>query len=365
MAENKLEQLHEVGQSVWLDFISRSFIDEGGLQDYVDQGLRGVTSNPSIFEEAISEGEEYDQDLARLASEGLSVQAVYENLAVKDIQEACEILQPVYEESRGADGFVSLEANPHLAHNTAGTILEVQRLWEMVDRENLMIKVPATPEGIPAVEVLTAQGYNINITLMFSLEQYEQVAEAYLSGLEQFAAQGGDPSTVSSVASFFVSRIDVKVDRMLDALRDLEAEELKGRIGIASAKMAYQRYLKKFSTVRWDRLADQGARVQRVLYGSTSTKDPAYSDTLYPDNLIGKDTVNTLPPETLEAFLDHGTVSASLTKDVGQAEMDLSLLTALGIDLHHVTLELLDEGVIKFANSYDELMSSIAEEIED
>jgi len=365
MSNTTLEQLHDYGQSVWLDFISRGFLDQGGLQDYVDQGLRGVTSNPSIFEKAISEGEEYDEDLAALAAEGLSTQSIYENLAVEDIQRACEILEPVYEQSGGADGFVSLEANPHLAHNTAGTILEIQRLWEMVDRDNLMIKVPATPEGIPAVEVLTAQGYNINITLMFSLAQYEQVAEAYLAGLEQFAARGGDLSSVASVASFFVSRIDVKVDRMLEAVRDPGAEELQGRIGIASAKMAYQRFLKKFSSVRWNRLADQGARVQRVLYGSTSTKNPAYSDTLYPDNLIGEETINTLPPETLEAFLDHGTVSASLTEDVGQAEMDLSRLAALGIDLHHVTLELLDEGVIKFANAYDELMRSIAGEIED
>lgn len=360
MTDTKMHQLQEYGQSIWLDFISRSFLEGGGLADYVERGLRGVTSNPSIFEKAISGGEEYDQDLSNLASRGLSVQAIYEQLAVEDIQSACEVLLPVYEESGGADGYVSLEANPHLAHNTAGTILEVQRLWEMVDRENLMLKVPATREGIPAIEVLTAQGYNINVTLLFSLAQYEAVAEAYISGLEQFAAQGGDLSSVASVASFFVSRIDVKLDRILTTFREPEAEQLQGRIGIASAKMAYQRFLKLFSSVRWKRLADQGARVQRVLYGSTSTKNPAYSDTLYPDHLIGRDTVNTLPPETLDAFLDHGKVSASLIENPDQAERELSQLAALGVDLHHITLELLDEGVVKFANAYDDLMSSIA-----
>jgi len=360
VSSDTFQKLADHGQSIWLDFIRRSFLEEGGLEEFVQQGLRGVTSNPSIFDQAISEGEEYDQELRKLAEAGKTTGEIYEALAAADIQDACDILRPVYDESQGADGYVSLEADPHLAHDTGGTIAEVQRLWEMVDRPNLMIKVPATPEGIPAVETLTGQGYNINITLMFSLEQYRQVSEAFISGLEHFVDGGGDPSRVASVASFFVSRIDVKIDRMLAAREDPRARELQGKIGIASAKLAYQLFVEKFSTQRWKDLADQGGRVQRVLYGSTSTKNPEYPDTLYPDNLIGRDTINTLPPDTLEAFLDHGTIQDTLTADIPQAEAQLRELADLDIDLNHITKELLDEGVVKFANSFDELMLSIA-----
>lgn len=361
MENQTLQKLQEQGQSIWLDYIRRSFLEDGGLEEYVDKGVRGVTSNPSIFEKAISDGSEYDQGIAELTLRGKSTREIYETLAVNDIQRACTILYPVYEESEGQDGFVSLEANPHLAYDTRGTIAEVKRLWDLVDRPNLMIKVPATPEGIPAVEELIGQGYNINITLMFSLKQYDQVSEAFISGLEAYREQGGDLSQISSVASFFVSRLDVKLDRVLTALDVPRSQELKGKIGIANARMAYQRFREKFYTERWQRLADQGAQVQRVLYGSTSTKNPAYSDTLYPDNLIGDHTVNTLPPRTLEAFLDHGTVSPSLTQGVDQAREQLDHLAHLGIDLEHITRELLAEGVIKFANSFDELMLTITQ----
>lgn len=360
MPETKMHQVREIGQSIWLDFIRRSFLDEGGLNEYIEKGLCGVTSNPSIFDKAISKGEEYDQDIADMASKGRPTRDIYEALMVEDIKQACDILLPVFEESDQKDGFVSLEVNPHLAHDTSGTIDEVKEYSSRVDRPNLMIKVPATPEGIPAVEELTAQGFNINVTLMFSLEQYEQVAEAYINGLERLAENGGNVSEIHSVASFFVSRLDVKLDRMFQAIDDPLAQELMGNIGIANAKMAYQRFLDKFSTDRWEDLAEQGANVQRVLYGSTSTKNPDYPDTLYPDNLIGQDTINTLPPETLDAFLDHGRVRETLTEDIDTAQNQLEKLQPLDINLENITMELLDEGVIKFANSFDELMISIS-----
>ncbi|MBS3752318.1 MAG: transaldolase [Anaerolineales bacterium] len=360
MNQTKLHQLEELGQSIWLDFIRRSILENGELQEYVEKGLRGVTSNPSIFDKAISDGEEYDQTITDLTSQGKSTHEIYEALAVADIQKACDILSPVFEQSHREDGYVSLEANPHLAHDTQGTIEEAQRLWDLVDRPNLMIKVPGTPEGVPAIETLTSQGYNINVTLLFSRSQYDQISDAFISGLEQFAADGGDPKDVSSVASFFVSRIDVKIDRILGAMDEPDAKGLQGKIGIASAKMVYQDYLEKFTGNRWKSLAEQGARVQRVLYGSTSTKNPAYPDTLYADELIGEDTINTLPPQTLDAFLDHGTVSNTLTTDIEKVKQQLSQLSSLGINLENITKELLDEGVVKFANSFDELMVSIS-----
>lgn len=361
MTKTKLHELKALGQSVWLDYIRRSFLDKGKLTEYVQKGLRGVTSNPSIFDKAISEGDEYDQTIAALVSQGKSTQEIYETLAVEDIQKACDILESVYEESDGADGYVSLEVNPHLAHDTEGTIQEARRLWDQVDRPNLMIKVPGTPEGVPAIETLTSQGYNINVTLLFSRKQYDQISDAYLSGLEQYMKDGGDPQDIASVASFFVSRIDVKMDRILGATGQPHAEKLQGKIGIALAKMVYQDFLRKFNSKQWERLAKKGARAQRVLYGSTSTKNPAYPDTLYPDHLIGKDTVNTLPPKTLEAFLDHGTVSESLIQGIAEVEKELERISSLGIKIENITKELLDEGVVKFANSFDELMVSISD----
>jgi transaldolase/glucose-6-phosphate isomerase len=360
MKQTKLHELQRLGQSIWLDFIRRSILENGDLAKYVQMGLRGVTSNPSIFDKAISQGEEYDQAIADLAAQGKTTPEIYETLAVEDIQKACDILKPVYKESSGADGYVSLEVNPHLAHDTEGTIQEAQHLWDLVDRPNLMIKVPGTPEGVPAIEELTSQGYNINVTLLFSREQYDQISDAFLSGLEQYVDNGGDPRAISSVASFFVSRIDVKLDRILGALDQPLVENLQGKIGIALAKMVYQDFLEKSNSERWTSLAKKGARVQRVLFGSTSTKNPVYPDTLYPDHLIGKDTVNTLPPNTFEAFLDHGTVSESLIQDIPEAKKELESVFSLGIKIENITKELLDEGVVKFADSFDELMATIA-----
>lgn len=361
MQKTKMHDLKELGQSIWLDYIRRSFLQDGGLEAYVEKGLGGVTSNPSLFDTAISEGEEYDPAIAELSAAGKTTREIYEALVVEDIKQACDILHPVFVESDGNDGFVSLEVSPHLAHDTQGTIQEVKKYTELVDKPNLMVKVPATPEGIPAIEALTAEGYNINITLMFSIDQYNQVADAYMSGLEKLADKGGDLTDVHSVASIFVSRLDVKIDRIFDSMDHPLSQELKGKIGIANAKMVYQKYLESFQSSRWEALSGQGARVQRVLYGSTSTKNPAYPDTLYPDNLIGADTVNTLPPETLDAFLDHGTVAETLTEDIASAQEELDQLSTLGLKLDNLTKELLDEGVIKFANSFDELMLSIAD----
>jgi transaldolase len=347
-----------IGQAIWLDFIRRSFLDSGELGNLVGKGLRGVTSNPSIFQKAITASTDYDAAVERLVGEGSSVNDIYEALAIQDIRRACDIMQPVYGSTDGLDGYVSLEVNPKLAYDTEGTVMEARRLSSLVDRPNVMIKVPATPEGIPAIETLTGEGININVTLIFSLEQYEDSAMAYIHGLEKLAAANVDFSRVASVASFFVSRVDGKIDPKLAALGD---KEIQGKIAIANAKMAYHRFGELFSGPRWDKLAAQGARVQRPLWGSTSTKNPDYPDTLYVDELIGPHTVNTLPPETLDAFLDHGNAARTVDADVEQARQDLAQLADLGIDLDDVTSQLLGEGVDAFADSFDELMSGIAE----
>jgi transaldolase len=360
MKRTKLHQLMELGQSVWLDYIRRSLMTSGKLQDYVDLGLRGMTSNPAIFEKAIAGSDDYEETLQILASHQKSPKEIYESLAIEDIQEAADVLRPIYQQSTGADGYVSLEASPDLAHDTEGTIKEVRRLFSDVQRPNVMIKVPATSEGIPAIEQLIAEGININVTLMFSLEQYERVSEAYLSGLERRVKKGDDVSGIASVASFFVSRVDVKVDQMLDDIGTQAARELRGKIGIANAKMVYQRFKTVFQGERWAELGKRGARLQRVLYGSTSTKDPAYPDTLYADNLIGPHSINTLPPSTLDAFLDHGTVALTLESNLDQARAHLDQLTQVGIDLDRVTEALLDEGVEKFARPFDSLLETIA-----
>jgi len=359
----KLHKLAELGQAIWLDYIRRSFIEQGDLNDLVEDGLRGVTSNPSIFEKAIAGSNDYDDSLRRLSGQGRSPQEIYEALAIEDIQMAADVLRPVYDETDGNDGYVSLEVSPDLAHDTEGTIEEARRFFAAVDRPNVMIKVPATAEGIPAIETLIGEGINVNVTLMFSLDQYDAVSEAYISGLETLDANGGELSQVASVASFFISRVDVKVDRMLDEIGTPAAQELKGSIGIANAKMAYQRFKAAFSGERWERLEDRGARLQRVLWASTSTKDPAYSDTLYPDNLIGPHTVNTLPPSTLNAFRDHGTVALTLETELLAERARLEKLADLGIDLDQVTDELLAEGVEKFARPFSDLMESIAEKV--
>ena len=354
----KLHELAELGQAIWLDYISRSLMASGELQELVDQGLRGVTSNPSIFEKAIAGSADYDEDLNRLVRAGRSVAEIYEDLAMSDIRSAADILRPIYEKSKGADGFVSLEVNPALAHDTEATIAEARRLFASLERPNVMIKVPATPAGIPAVESLIGEGININVTLIFSLEQYEAVAAAYIAGLEKLALSGGDLGKVASVASFFISRVDTAVDK---ALEEIGNAGIQGKIAIGNAKIAYSRFRQILSSERWQKLAAQTARVQRPLWASTSSKNPAYPDTLYVDNLIGSDTVNTLPPATLDDFLDHGTVAATVETDVDGARMRMAELTKLGIDLDAITNKVLDEGVAAFAKSFEGLIASIAE----
>ena len=357
----KLHELAELGQSIWLDYISRSLIASGELQKLVDQGLRGVTSNPSIFEKAIAGSADYDEDLNRLVCDGRSVAEIYEDLAMADIRSAADILRPVYEKSGGADGYVSLEVNPALAHDTGATIAEARRLFASLERPNVLIKVPATVAGIPAMETLIGEGINVNVTLIFSLEQYEAVATAYIAGLEKLALVGGDVGRVASVASFFISRVDTAVDK---ALEEIGNTEIQGKIAIDNAKIAYGRFREIFSSKRWEKLATGTARVQRPLWASTSSKNPAYPDTLYVDNLIGPDTVNTLPPATLDDFLDHGKVATTVETDVDGARMRMAEVAELGIDLDAITNKVLDDGVKSFAKSFDALLGSITEKQE-
>jgi len=354
---SKLHELAEIGQSIWLDYIRRDMLDSGELSQLHQSGIRGVTSNPSIFEKAIAQSDDYDDALRMLVVDGKPPMEIYETLAIEDIRRAAGVFESLYRQTERRDGYVSLEANPNLAFDTEATIEEARRLFAAVDRPNVYIKVPATPEGIPAIEQLIGEGININVTLIFAREAYEAVAEAYLSGLEKLAENGGDLSKVSSVASFFVSRVDTKVD---NALEGSGYEELMGKIGIANAKLAYQRFLEIFSGERWEQLAEQGAMVQRPLWGSTSTKNPAYPDTMYVDELIGPYTVNTVPPRTLDAFLDHGTVARTLTVDVDEARAQITGLAAAGVNLEEVTDQLLQEGVEKFAVAFNNLLESIA-----
>lgn len=361
MTHTKLHALAEVGQSVWLDYIQRSLITSGGLQSYIDKGLRGITSNPSLFEEAITDSHDYDEQIQKLAMQEKSAQEIYEELTVEDARMAADVLRPVFNETDGLDGFFSLEVNPHLAHDRRGTIREAKRLFSLVDRPNIMIKVPATEEGVSAFQELIEEGININVTLMFSLAQYDAIAEAYIAALEKRAQDVYNLRQIASVASIFVSRLDTKVDKMLEAFITPKAESLKGQLGIANARIAYQHYKKYFQSERWQRLAEKGARVQRVLYGSTGTKNPEYSDVMYVENLIGPNTVDTIPPKTLEAFLDHGSIALTLERNLDEAQAQLSSLPELGINLEDVTQELLDEGVENFIKPYDLLLKSIAD----
>lgn len=355
----KLRETYEkAGQSIWLDYIKRSFVQSGELQALIDEGLRGITSNPSIFEEAIANSDDYDEALQGLVGAGKSVDEIYESLAIEDIQNAADLLRPVYDESQGSDGFVSLEVSPDLAYDTEKTIAEAQHLFKTVDRPNVMIKVPATSAGIPAIATLISQGINVNVTLMFSLKHYEDVSDAYLRGLERRLANGEDISGVASVASFFVSRVDTAVDEQLEKAGN---RELQGKIGIANAKLAYVRYLSVFSSERFQRLAAHGARVQRVLYGSTSVKNPNYPDTLYVDNLMAANTVNTLPPATVDALRERGVIGSGLTQGLDEARDQLVQLAKAGVDLEAITQQLQDEGVIKFAKAFAGLRDSIAE----
>jgi transaldolase / glucose-6-phosphate isomerase len=367
---NPLKDLQDYRQAVWLDFLSRGFIAGGGLKKLVDEdGLRGVTSNPSIFEQAIGQSNAYDESIERmLEKRDLSPSEIFEGLAVDDIRRATDVLRPVFDATHGADGFVSIEVSPYLATNTKETIAEAKRLWRQIDRKNLMIKVPATSEGLPAIHDLIADGINVNITLLFAQEVYEKVVEAYLSGLESLAAAGGNISQIASVASFFVSRIDTAVDKLLDEriARANDPEEkarlaaLKGRIAIANAKLAYQRYLRLFAGERWHALAAHGAKPQRLLWASTGTKNNAYSDVLYVEELIGPDTINTMPVATLDAFRDHGKVRKSLEADTAEAQRILGELSRVGISLGTVTDKLLQDGVRLFADAADKLLGVVA-----
>jgi transaldolase len=358
-----LSDLHKLGQSVWFDFIRRSLITSGGLKALVAQGLRGVTSNPAIFEKAIAGSSDYDQEIKALAKTGLAVEALYETLAIKDIQLAADELAAVYRSTDGRDGYVSLEVSPFLANDTDGTVAEARRLFQAVGRPNLMIKIPATAEGLPAITASIAAGVNVNVTLIFGLENYKAVADAYIAGLEQLAlrgpsVRGGHPvNAVASVASFFVSRVDTAVDRELEKK---DTRDLLGKIGIANCKIAYAEYRRILQSPRWKEVSARGARAQRVLWASTSTKNPAYPDTLYVDELIGPETVNTLPPETVKAFIDHGSAAQTLTRDLEGARRQIARLAELGIDFDAVTRRLQEEGVAAFAKPFQALLDSIA-----
>jgi len=354
----KLHELSQQGQAAWFDYIRRSFLTSGELAAWVEKGIRGVTSNPAIFEKAIAGTDDYDAEMKQLTAAGKSADEIYESLALTDIRQAADILRPVYDATRGADGYVSLEVNPELAHDTERTIVEAERLFAALARPNVMIKIPATPAGVPAIEEVISQGVNVNVTLIFSLSHYEAIARAYMRGLDRLLAGGGDPSQIASVASFFVSRVDTAVD---GELAKLGHKELLGKIAIDNARLAYARFLEIFSGDRWERLVRAGARVQRPLWASTGTKNPGYDDTLYVDTLIGPDTVNTMPPSTLDAFLDHGNIERTVGNDIDGARTRMAALAELKIDLAAVTERLQDEGVLSFANAFKGLMKSIAE----
>lgn len=370
MASNKIGDLYEKhGQSLWYDNIARDLLENGAIQALVDEGVRGLTSNPSIFQKAITGGTAYDDQIRALATQGRSPQEIYEALAIDDIRRAADMLRPIYESSAGVDGYVSLEVSPLLANDTQGTIAEAARLWQAVDRPNLMIKIPATEAGLPAIAQSLAEGINVNVTLIFSREMYSWVIDAYLAGLRRRAESGQDVSRIASVASFFVSRVDTLVDDLLDRriaaasdpAQKKRLEALKGRTAIANAKLAYQLFRQKFSGAMWEALAAQGARVQRPLWASTSTKNPTYSDVLYVDNLIGPYTINTAPPETIAAFRDHGVLADTLEADVEGAQRVMDELAAIGIDMGAVTAQLLEEGIDKFTKPFLSLLEAIGQ----
>ena len=359
----RLVDLYRVGgQSPWLDNLKRSWITGGELSHWVERGCRGITSNPTIFQKAMTQSDAYDGDLVALTAGGSGTEESYWDLVTSDIVAALAILRPVHDASGGVDGYVSVEVAPELARDAAATIAAARALHRRIDAPNLYVKVPATAAGVEAVHSLTAEGHSINVTLIFSLERYEEVIEAYLGGLE---SRPGDLSGISGVASFFVSRVDTEVDRRLEAIGTPAARALRGRIAVAQAKLAYAVFRRRFTGPRWEALAGRGARLQRPLWASTSTKNPAYPDTLYVDNLIGPDTVNTLPEPTLEAFEDHGTVACTIDADVEAAGEALADLDRAGVDLAEVAEVLEAEGVAAFAKSFDELLDTLARRAED
>jgi transaldolase len=366
MKNNPLKQLETLGQSIWLDYIRRDMIASGRLRRLIEEdGLRGMTSNPAIFEKAIADSREYDADIRAMALKGNTAAAIYERLSQRDVQSAAGEFRPLYDRTDGDDGYVSLEVNPHLAHDTAGTLQEARRLWRALNRPNVLIKVPATVEGLPAIQQLISEGINVNVTLLFGVPRYRQVVEAYLAGIETRVARGKTVTHVTSVASFFVSRLDSLIDALLDPIlaeggqqADL-AKQVRGQVAVASAKVAYQLYRELFGAARFKILREAGARAQRLLWASTGTKNPEDSDVKYVDALIGPETVNTVPVETLDAYRDHGIPKARLDTQVVQARHVLERLPQLGINIDTVTQQLEDEGVDKFIKPFDKLMGTL------
>jgi transaldolase len=358
MGNSRLHRLAEYGQSVWIDFLSRDILRSGELERKMrEDAVVGVTSNPTIFQKAISAGDAYDEQLREVLETERDPKEVFLRLAIKDVGDALDLLRLVWDEGSGRDGYVSLEVDPNLAYDTAGTVEEAQRLHETIERPNLFVKIPATEPGLPAIQEMISRGRSINVTLIFSLERYAEVAEAYIRGLERLVEAGGDPSTVASVASFFVSRVDTEADRRLDEIGG--HDELKGKLAVANAKLAYQRYKEIFAGERWETLAAKGATPQRCLWASTSTKNPAYRDVLYVEELIGPMTVNTMPEETIEAFQDHGEVAPTLGQGLDEARRVFDEIERVGVDYADVTDTLEREGVEKFADSFSELLEGI------
>ncbi len=363
---NALQQLWQHGQSFWLDNLTREMLRNGELARRVEEeGLRGVTSNPAIFHKAITEGQEYDEDISRFAAEGLSVSEIYDRLTIADVQGACDVLHGVWSESDGLDGYVSLEVSPHLANDTDGTLSEAVRLYQAVGRDNVLIKIPGTAAGVPAIRQALFEGVNINVTLLFSIAAYDAVADAYIEALEQRLEAGRSVGDMASVASFFLSRIDALTDKMLGALAEAgsspDVQPLMGAAAIANAKLAYASFERRFASDRWRRLAKAGAKPQRMLWASTSTKNPAYSDVRYVEPLIGALTINTMPESTIAAFLDHGTAADTIGSGMEEAESTMAALADVGIDFAAVTDQLLSEGLAKFVTPFDQLLESLGE----
>ena len=358
MAKSRLHELSELGQSVWIDFLSRQMLQSGKLAEMMEKdAVVGVTSNPTIFQKAIAGGDAYDDQMREVLAEEQDAKEVFLKLAVQDVKNACDLLRPVWDGGQGQDGWVSIEVDPNLAYDTQGTIDEAQRLHELVDKPNCFVKIPATEPGLPAIEEMIARGRPINVTLIFSLQRYVEVVEAYLRGLERLVESGGDPGPVASVASFFVSRVDTEADKRLDEAG--APDDLKGKLAVANAKLAYERYQELFSGERWEALEAKGARSQRCLWASTSTKNPAYRDVIYVEELIGPETVNTMPEETIDAFQDHGEVALTLERDVGEAKRVFERVAEAGVDYDDVVSTLEREGVEKFADSFKELLDGV------
>jgi transaldolase len=359
MPESRLHQLSALGQSVWIDSLSREWLRTGELRRLMDEdAVVGVTSNPTIFQKAMSEGDWYDEQLREVLVEVDDPKEIFLRLAFDDLREACDLMRTVWDGTEGQDGYVSLEVEPGIAHDTEATVDQAQRFHDEIDRPNLYVKIPATAAGVPAIEEMIARGKRINVTLIFGLDRYAEVAEAYIRGLERLVESGGNPKLVTSVASFFVSRVDTEADKRLDALGG--HDNLKGRLAIANAKLAYERYKELFSGSRWEALAAEGASTQRCLWASTSTKNPEYRDVMYVEELIGPKTVNTMPRETIEAFQDHGEVRLTLEEGLEEARALFDELAAAGVDYDDVTRVLEEEGVQKFADSFEELLEGVA-----